>query len=117
MVYTEKRSTVVDARFLILNGADPESGFPLDAPDGSVASPSYTFDHIGSGTGICLVDDTLTFGASGSAGLGVSMDGNVALGGGAPSNTGGMTPGEGVIYLHAATTPPVSAPGGGGGFT
>ena len=112
MVYTEDSSTVLDARFLIINGADPESGFPLDAPDGSVAAPSYAFER-NSGTGMCLVADNLTFGAAGAASLGVSIEGNVATGGGAPTNYGVTTPGEGVLFIHDASTEPVGVPGGG----
>ena len=114
MVYTEKSSAVLDARFVVMNGADPESGFPLDAPDGTVAAPSYAFER-NNATGMCLVSDNITFLANGSAAMAVSMDGNVAVGGGAPTNYGAATPGEGVLFLHDATTNPVGIPGGGSG--
>jgi hypothetical protein len=61
------------------------------------------------------VSDNLTFGANGAASLGVSMNGNVAVGGGAPTNYGVTTPGEGVLFIHDAPIEPVGIPGGGSG--
>jgi len=100
---------VLGARFLVLDGADPLSGFPLRAPDGSTANPSYSFES-DSTSGLSLVSDNLVFGNGGSASLVVGMDGNATLSGGPPSN---YASGEGVVLIHEATTIPTSAVGGG----
>ncbi len=114
MVYTEKSSTVLDASFIVVNDTSLESAFPLDAPDGTPSAPSYTFET-NTATGMCLVADNLTFGANGAVAMAVSMDGNVAVGGGAPVNYGATTPGEGVLFMRNATTNPVGVPAGGTG--
>lgn len=114
MVLTEESSSVLDARFLVINGADPLSGFPLDAPDGTVATPSYAFERQ-TNTGMFLESDNVTFAVSGVAGASVSIEGNVAFAGGAPVHYGDTTPGEGVLFLHEATTNPSGIPSGGTG--
>ena len=113
MALSENSCSVLDARFLEINGAEPLSGFPMGAPDGSVASPSYAFE-VNSGTGLSLISDNLTFGVNGVSGLVVGMDGNVAIGG-APSDYGITTPGEGVLFMNNVVTQPTSAPNGGSG--
>lgn len=113
MSIREDTSRVLDARFLIQDGLDPLSGFPMLAPDGSLAAPSYAFE-INSGSGISLVSDNMVVGTAGSGSIVVGMDGNVALGGGIPTNYGVTTPGEGVALIHAATTTPTSNPTSGG---
>jgi hypothetical protein len=85
----------------------------MGAPDGSVTSPSYAFE-VNSGTGLSLISDNLTFGVNGVSGLVVGMDGNVAIGG-APSDYGVTTPGEGVLFMNNVVTQPTSAPNGGSG--
>jgi len=111
---TEDSSTVLNARFLIINGADPQSGFPLDAPDGSVTSPPFTFEQSGT-TGVFLVSDNVTFAVDGVSAMTVSMEGNISFGGGAPLNYGGATSGEGILFLHECVTAPGGVAGGGTG--
>jgi len=118
MVVSETTCTVLNADFLVVNHAqlDDVSGFPLDAPDGSVVTPSYTFEgEVNSG--MCLVNDNVTFSYGGVAGCSASLDGNVALCGGEPLNYGAVTRGESVLFLHNVDTPPLHGEpfeGGGG---
>ena len=112
MSFTERSSEVLDARFLVVDNADPLAGFPLRASDGSISSPSYAFEQ-NPGTGMTLVSDNITFGVNGTGSLVVGMEGNVAIAGGVPGDYGGTTPGEGVLLIHESTTPPTSVTNGG----
>ena len=109
MSISERSSTVLDARFLTLNNTEPLAGFPLGAPDGSVAAPSYSFER-NSGTGLSLVSDNLVFGVNGVSSVVVGMEANVAFGA-PPADYGATTSGEGVLFLNEAT----STPSGGSG--
>lgn len=113
MSIREDTSRVLDARFLVLDGSDPLAGFPMLAPDGALATPSYAFE-LNTTTGLSLVADNLVFGAGGTGSLVVGMDGNVAVGGAPPTNYGVTTPGEGVLFVHEVTTPPTTMSGGAG---
>ena len=113
MALREDSSTILDARFLELNGSEPLNGFPMGAPDGSLASPSFSFET-SSNTGVSLISDLVTFGVGGVSTLVVGMDGNVALGD-APVDYGVTTPGEGVLFVNAVDTTPTSTPNSGGG--
>lgn len=112
MSFTEASSYVLDAQFLVIGNADPLAGFPLRAPDGTLAAAPYAFEQ-SAGTGMSLQGDDVMFGVNGVASVGVSMEGNVAIGGGVPSNYGGTTPGENVLFLNEATTVASSVSGGG----
>lgn len=109
---SEGSSTILDARFLTINNIDPLAGFPLTAPDGSVSAAPYSFEKHG-GTGVSLIADRVTFGVNGQVGMLVDMEANVALGS-VPSDYGATTPGEGVLFVSAASTVPTSAASGGG---
>ena len=110
MSFTEDSSVILDARYLTINNVVSTSGFPLDAPDGSVASPPYTFER-NTATGMSLVADNLVFGVDGVPAVVTGMEGNVSIGP-APSDFG-TTPGEGVLFINNVTTVPVSGTPGG----
>lgn len=113
MALREDSSTILDARFLQLNGSEPLNGFPMGAPDGSLASPSFSFET-SSTTGMSLNSDLVTFGVGGVSTLVVGMDGNVALGV-APLDYGVTTPGEGVLFVNTADVTPTAVPNSGSG--
>ena len=112
MSFTEQSSHVLDARFLVLDNVDPLAGFPLLAPDGTLAAASYAFEQ-NAGTGMTLQSDNVTFGVNGVTSVGISMEGNVAIAGGVPTNYGATTPGEGVVFINSATSMASSVTGGG----
>ena len=113
MVFTESSTSVLASQYLLLNNIDLLNGFPLDAPDGLITAPSYSFER-NSATGISLLSDNLTFGVNGSPSLAVSMDGNVAVCGGAPTHYGATTPGERVLFINNVTTVPTGTTESGG---
>lgn len=92
---------------LQVNASDATFSTPLQAPNGIRSSPSYQFT---SGGGVYLNGTTVSLASGGLACMAVSPSGNVALGGGAPSN---YASGQGVVYLHNVTTAPTGPSTGG----
>ena len=113
MPFREESSTILDARFLVMNGAEPLNGFPMGAPNGSMVSPPFSFES-NSGTGMSLISDVVTFGVDGVSSLVVGMEGNVSVGD-APVDYGVTTSGEGVLFLNQSTTLPTGVINGGNG--
>ena len=107
---TEISKSLLDGLQISVSTADLITGFPIEAPDGSAAAPTYSFAS--------NPDTGLT---RGSAGISAVVDtevgmisgglGNVGVGA-IPSNYGG---GEGVLFLADAAVDPVGAPNGGSG--
>jgi len=96
---------------ICVSTADLITGFPIQAPDGSLTSPTYSFaSNIDSGilrasTGVSLVVD-------GVVGMVAAASSNVGVGA-IPSTYGG---GEGVLFLADASVNPVGALGSAGGI-
>jgi hypothetical protein len=112
MHLSETSKTVASARLVVVDGIEMASGFPLSAPDGSAAAPSYSFSE-DTGAGL-LVDTTgsMSMSVGGVVSWAASSGSNVSLAGGPPTSFGG---GSGVVHLSEVGTTPSSAPNGGSG--
>lgn len=107
---TEIHRTVLNTSQLRVSTADLVTGFPILAPDGTLASPVYSFSSnpdsglARTSNGVSAVIDT-------EVGLLAGSDSNVAMGS-TPSSYGG---GQGVVFLSDAAVNPVGIPNGGSG--
>jgi hypothetical protein len=108
--FTEISRTLLDCTQLAVSTADLISGFPILAPDGTPAAPSYSF-ATNADTGLIRSSGGVSAVVDAEVGLVAGALGNVAVGA-TPSNYGG---GEGVVFLADAAVNPAGVPNLGSG--
>lgn len=112
MSFSETSKTVASGKFVVVDGIEAVSGFPLFAPNGSASAPSYSFSAQ-SGSGMYATSDgDLVMSVSGVNSWAISPSTNTTLAGSVPSDYGG---GSGVTFIPEVSTVPSAAPNGGSG--
>jgi hypothetical protein len=107
---TEISKTLLDCVQISVSTADLITGFPIEAPDGSSVSPTYSFAS-NLDTGLTRGSDGISAVVDTEVGLISGPFGNVGVGS-IPTNYGG---GEGVLFLSDAAVNPIGVPNGGSG--
>lgn len=112
MFLSETSKTIASGTFVVVDGIEIAGGFPLFAPQGTMAAPSYSF-AADTGSGLYMTAlDGVGMAVTGTNSLTLAVDSNVTLAGSPPSNYGG---GKGVAFLPQVATAPTSAPNAGTG--
>ena len=107
---TEIHRTVLNTTLVAVSSADLISGFPILAPDGTLAAPVYSFTS-NPDSGLARTSDGVSAVVDTEVGLVAGGDGNAAIGA-TPSSYGS---GEGVVFLADAAVNPVGIPNAGAG--
>lgn len=110
--FSETSRTVASASFVVVDGVTASTGFPLLAPNGTPAAPSYSFAADTSAGLFASLQGDMGVSVGGATSWMVSPGLNTTLGGDAPTSYGG---GEGVTFVPDAVTNPTGAPNGGSG--
>ena len=112
MSFSETSKTVASGKFVVVDGIEAVSGFPLFAPNGSESAPSYSFSAQ-SGSGMYATPGgDLAVSVGGVNSWAISPSTNTTLAGSVPSDYGG---GSGVTFIPEVSTAPSAAPNGGSG--
>jgi hypothetical protein len=108
---TEVNKTLLGGVRISMSTADLIVGFPIEAPDGSTASPSYSFST-NLNTGLARASTGVSAVVDAEVGMVAGVNSNVGIGA-VPTDYGG---GAGVLFLADAAVDPIGAPGSAGGI-